>query len=123
MGHHGHKHKKKLAEETKHSSGVSSVGLIQKGEIEIAKLEGFIRNLLATKVKDLYRLKGIFSIKDNPKRFVIHGVHETLNFEFLQPWKPDEERVSRMVFIGKNLDKAELEKGFLNCFASTSKKR
>jgi G3E family GTPase len=30
-------------------------------------------------------------------------------------WSDDEARESRLVFIGRDLDAAELEKGFLSC--------
>jgi G3E family GTPase len=34
-----------------------------------------------------------------------------------RPWRPDEPRVNRMVFIGRNLDRAELESSFAACLA------
>jgi G3E family GTPase len=33
-------------------------------------------------------------------------------------WSPDESRVNRMVFIGRNLDRAELEAGFRACLVN-----
>ena len=38
--------------------------------------------------------------------------------DFTTNWKPTEERMSRFVFIGRNLNKAELEAGFVACRAS-----
>jgi G3E family GTPase len=35
-----------------------------------------------------------------------------------RPWKDGEHRVSRMVFIGRNLDRAALTAGFRNCLAA-----
>lgn len=35
----------------------------------------------------------------------------------LAPWKPDEERECRFVFIGRNLDEKMLKKGFMDCQA------
>ena len=37
---------------------------------------------------------------------------------FSTEWKPDEQRISRFVFIGRNLNKAELEAAFLSTRAS-----
>jgi G3E family GTPase len=37
--------------------------------------------------------------------------------DFQRPWKEGEKRFSRIVFIGRNLDEAELERGFAACVA------
>ena len=38
--------------------------------------------------------------------------------EVLTPWG-DAPRINRLIFIGKNLDRAALEKGFEQCLEST----
>jgi G3E family GTPase len=35
--------------------------------------------------------------------------------DFQRPWKPNEARYSRMVFIGRNLDEAKLRAGLEAC--------
>ena len=35
--------------------------------------------------------------------------------EFAEPWKPDEPRYNRLVFIGKNLDRERIVSGFNAC--------
>jgi hypothetical protein len=40
--------------------------------------------------------------------------------ETLTPWG-DAPRVNRLIFIGKNLDRAELEKGFEACLEEPTK--
>jgi G3E family GTPase len=37
--------------------------------------------------------------------------------DFQRPWKEGEKRFSRIVFIGRNLDDAELQAGFAACVA------
>ena len=34
------------------------------------------------------------------------------------PWAKDEARISRFVFIGRNLDRQELTKGFMDCLVT-----
>ena len=34
-----------------------------------------------------------------------------------RPWEENEKRISKLVFIGKNLDKEALKKGFRGCLA------
>jgi len=113
---HGHSHKKRKVEETRHSSGVSSIGISKEGEIVMKKLQMFIRKLLQTKLKDLYRFKGIYAIHGENKKFVIQGVHESIQFEWISEWKENETKKSTMVFIGKDLEKPTLKKGFEECF-------
>ena len=40
-----------------------------------------------------------------------------LEGDFQRDWREDEKRFSRMVFIGRNLDEAELKAGFEACAA------
>jgi G3E family GTPase len=49
------------------------------------------------------------------EKFVFQGVHMTFNGEPQSEWGPDEKRVNRMVFIGKNLDRKELVDNFEAC--------
>ena len=49
-------------------------------------------------------------------KFVFQGVHESINFgPASQDWLEGETRVNKMVFIGKDLDKAALREGFGKC--------
>merc|ERR1712070_675432 len=40
------------------------------------------------------------------------------NGNFMEPWQDDEKRESKLVFIGKNLDKKALTKAFISCLAT-----
>ena len=52
-----------------------------------------------------------------PRLLVVCAVHEQIDFGPApgSEWKEGEERVCKMVFIGRNLDHAALEKGFRSC--------
>jgi len=65
----------------------------------------------------LLRYKGILAFKDEPRRFVLQGVHMIIDGDLQRPWKADEKRVSRLVFIGRDLDQAALTAGFEACKA------
>ena len=43
-----------------------------------------------------------------------------LEGDLQRAWKPGEERYSRLVFIGRNLDRNALQIGFESCAAKTS---
>jgi G3E family GTPase len=40
-----------------------------------------------------------------------------LDGDLQRDWKPDEKRISRVVFIGRNLKADEIKQGFLACAA------
>ena len=51
-------------------------------------------------------------------KFVFQGVHEQIvSKPASNPWGDDEERVCKMVFIGRDLDKEALETSFYECKA------
>ena len=52
-----------------------------------------------------------------PRRFVFHGVHMTLDGRPGKPWKLAEARINELVFIGRSLDALALPSGFDACRA------
>lgn len=123
---HGHQHttepkKKRRRKKKKHDlSQVSSVGMKFPGSMQVDKFNMFMSTLLQAKAADLYRSKGVLSFKGQGNtKFVFQGVHENINFgPSSKPWGDDEERVSTMVFIGRNLNKEELKAGLKACLAA-----
>lgn len=106
----------------KHDSRVSSVGIECEGALDMRRLNEWLSTLLQEKGADIYRSKGILNIAGTDDKFVFHGVHMMLQFgssaEGLgRPWQPDEKRVNRVVFIGKDLNRKELNDGFRSCMA------
>ena len=75
----------------------------------------WVQQLVATEGPNILRSKGILSFKDDPDRFVFQGVHMILDGDHQRPWKADEKRQSRIVFIGRKLDVEGLRTGFLSC--------
>lgn len=60
-------------------------------------------------------MKGVLNIADQSERFVFQGVHMLFDGQPQRTWRADEERRSEMIFIGRNLDRNELEQGFRQC--------
>jgi G3E family GTPase len=96
---------------------VSSVGIEFKGNLHAQWFNMFMMDLLKDRAADFYRTKGLLSFHgQGDTKFVFQGVHEQINFgPASQPWKSDEERVNKFVFIGKNLNREELTKGLMEC--------
>ncbi len=99
------------------ASGIVAVSLSTDKLIDPTKLLGWLNALTQARGPDILRLKGIFAFPDEPKRFVVQGVHMIVEGDTQRDWKPDEKRVSRLVFIGRNLVREDLEDAFLACAA------
>ena len=99
-----------------HDDDVSSVGISTPGDLDGKRLNAWIGELLKTKGNDLYRMKGVLSVKGSPNRLVFQGVHMLFDAKFDKPWGASP-RTNTLVFIGKNLDRAALNEGFKSCFA------
>jgi G3E family GTPase len=99
-----------------HDSEVTSVGIQQKGDLEPARLNSWISELLRMKGGDIYRMKGVLSVKGTSKRVVFQGVHMLFDAKQDREWG-GEPRANTLVFIGKNLDRAALTEAFRSCLA------
>ncbi len=104
-------------ESHQHDTSVSSVGIEVEGEMDQEKLSVWLRTTLQTKGVDIFRFKGILAVKGISEKFVFQGVHMLLDSEALGQWGPEEKKVSRAVFIGRNLDRRELTDGLTSCLA------
>jgi G3E family GTPase len=99
-----------------HDQSVTSVGIDLPGEVEPSRLNRWLGKLLAEKGTDIFRMKGILALAGEERRYVFQGVHMLFDGQPHQPWGA-EERSNRLVFIGRNLDRAELESSFVACLA------
>jgi len=116
---HKHKHKKKSkknkTQTLQHSSGVSSLGFEREGEVVEERFEQFMSNVIRKWGANIYRAKGIINISGNPNKLVFHGVHELFDTNNQTPWGKDDKKTNKLVFIGKDLQKDILQKGFGYC--------
>lgn len=100
-----------------HDTSVSSLSIVQNDAINLSKLQDWIQELLVTEGANLYRYKGVLNIVGMNAKFVFQGIHMLFSGAFMGSWGADEQRVSKFVFIGKNLDKEKLRNGFFDCIA------
>ncbi len=106
-GGHGHTH-----DET-----VGSVGLEESRPLDATRLNAWLGELLQVRGADIFRSKGILNVQGTRGRYVFQGVHMLFEGKLDRPWAPGEHPKSVLVFIGRNLDRAELESGFRGCVA------
>jgi G3E family GTPase len=100
-----------------HDEEMQSVSFAHDGDVDPEKFMPWINDLVQTEGPNILRSKGILSFRNEPKRFVFQGVHMILDGDLQREWKPDEKRLSRIVFIGRNLNEEALRSGFQACYA------
>ncbi|MBT04898.1 MAG: cobalamin biosynthesis protein CobW [Euryarchaeota archaeon] len=106
--------------EHEHDQSVTSTSARFLGELNVNKLERWIGELMREKGQDLFRYKGVLAVKGMDQKFVFQGVHMLFGGDFSKEiglWKKGEDRECRFVFIGRNLDHEELQKGLMECLA------
>jgi G3E family GTPase len=99
-----------------HDEEVTSVGITIPGDLNAKKLNAWMQKLLMERGTDIFRMKGVLSIKGDDKRFVFQGVHMLFDGRPDRPWGA-EPRANKLIFIGRNLDRAALTEGFRSCLA------
>ena len=100
-----------------HDSGIASVSLVAHAPMDRARFDDWLTRLFATRGADILRAKGIIDIAGEDRRLVFQAVHMLLDGDLQRAWGRDEPRVSRLVFIGRNLDGAALDAEFQACRA------
>ncbi|MBV9508661.1 MAG: GTP-binding protein [Caulobacteraceae bacterium] len=113
---HGHDHEPHSGHDIE-ADDIRGVSLRLDAPVDGQKVTRWLNDLLAAQGPDILRAKGILDVKGEDKRLVFQAVHMILEGDLQRPWTPDEERYSRMVFIGRNLDEAALRAGFEACAA------
>ena len=108
-----------LDTEHQHDLSITSVGIDCEGKVSVQKINEWLGWLLGERGTDIFRMKGILNMWDDDRRFVFQGVHMLFDGTPGKPWGDGEERRNRMVFIGRNLDRQDLERRFKACIISS----
>ncbi|WP_456282732.1 GTP-binding protein [Cupriavidus sp. JZ107] len=111
---HDHDHDREHAH--RHDPSVSSVSLVFDRPFDGDRLASAIRALLAAQGDDLFRIKGIVAVAGSERRHVLQAVHRQLDLHAGDPWL-DAPRDSKLVFIGRNLDRGRLQTMLGICLA------
>jgi G3E family GTPase len=116
---HGHDHHGHAGRGLKHyhDEDMQSVALTIDGDVDPDKFLPWLNEYVQREGASILRSKGILAFKNDPKRFVFQGVHMILDGEAQREWLRDEKRLSRIVFIGRNLKEDEIRQGFAACAA------
>ena len=110
---HGHDHD----HAGQHDDAVKSFHILEERPLDLKKTEAWLNEMLNQDGERIYRAKGILNIQGVGKRVIFQSVQMMFDVEPERFWKPDEKRVTQLVFIGKELDEAGIRAGFTACLA------
>lgn len=111
--HHDHDH---AAPAAIHDLTVESISL-RAGPLNPKRFFPWIEKITQIDGPNILRLKGIIAFEGDEDRYVVQGVHMIVEGDHQRAWKEGEKRESRIVFIGRDLDREKLERTFLACQA------
>jgi G3E family GTPase len=101
-----------------HDEEMQSMSLRSDKPLDQEKFMTWLQELLAAEGQKILRSKGIMAFAGEDDRYVFQGVHMMLEGSRQRPWKPDEKRESRLVFIGRELPEEMIREGFEKCVAA-----
>ncbi len=103
--HHDHE------EEHDHDDQIDSTYVVFDQEFDPQVLRQRLEALVAS--QEIYRVKGFVAVAQKPLRMVIQGVGSRFEQFYDRPWKKDEPRQTKLVFIGRDLVKKDIEGALL----------
>ena len=108
-----------------HDESVTSMSIVDEAAVDFELVQDWVHTLLQMQGGKIFRMKGVLSVDKRDEKLVFQSVHMIFKWTSDERWEEDEPRVSKLVFIGKNIDHAELRAGFAGCVvsgATTAKK-
>ncbi|WP_272916214.1 CobW family GTP-binding protein [Aristophania vespae] len=101
-----------------HEENITSVSFAVKEPLDEQRFQEWIGTILQQQGPDILRAKGILHFKGEKRRFAFQAVHMMADGDFIGEAKdPAEATESRIVFIGRNLNRPRLRRGFESCVA------
>jgi G3E family GTPase len=115
-GDHGHDHNHQHHHHHhNHLKDITTVCMVEPREVDSLKLSLWFRSDVGKISTKLLRMKGILNLHGDPDQFLFQGVRMEVEGRPGRPWSDGEERISRLVFIGRDLDEEFISTGFRKC--------
>lgn len=97
-----------------HAHEIETVAVSAADRYDFTRFRAWLEAFIAEHADTLYRAKGIVALHGIGDRMVFHGVHGRFQAGLGRSWGA-ETPVSRMVFIGRDLDRRAIERGLAEC--------
>ena len=98
-------------------SGIQSESFIFDKPLDMLKINQWVSLELLHREQSIYRIKGILHIQHQKHKVILQSVKRQVVFDFAAKWKWREKKQSRLVVIGKNLDRKALQLSLNDCLA------
>jgi G3E family GTPase len=98
-----------------HQGNIVSVSIRTDRLVDADRFMEWTAALLRSSGRSILRSKGILAFAGEHRRFVFQGVQTMIDGDVQAPWRADEARESKLVFIGRDLDAKALRAGFAEC--------
>lgn len=108
-----------LDERDVHDRMVGTVSFSASEAADLDKVNDWLGELLWEGGMDseIYRMKGVFNIHGSDNMYMLQAVRDLYEIVPTRSWRPDENRRTQIVFIGKNLKKDILSESFKTCLS------
>jgi G3E family GTPase len=103
---HGHAH---------HSDDIAAFAFTSDRPFDTERLDDFLGGLVQVYGPRMLRYKGVLWMNGADRKVVFQGVHQIMGSDIGGKWAENEQRGSKMVFIGKNLPKDTFIHGLEQC--------
>ncbi len=104
---HGHHHR--------HDDDVKSFVFRSERAFDPAKLEDFLGAIVNIYGPRMLRYKGVLHMMGTDRKVIFQGVHQLMGSDLGPQWQPQEQRISKMVFIGIDLPRDIFLQGMEQC--------
>jgi cobalamin biosynthesis protein CobW len=98
-------------EEHEHDDDINAVQIATDKTFEPEALVNCLQKLVQQ--QEIYRIKGFVAVPNKAMRLVLQGVGQRFDSFYDRPWRPEETRQTRLVLIGRNLDRTRIEQQIL----------
>jgi cobalamin biosynthesis protein CobW len=104
--HHDHE------EEHDHDDEIDSTYVVFDRAFDPVVLKQRLEKLV--EAREIYRVKGFVAVPNKPMRMVVQGVGARFEQFYDRPWAKDEPRQTKLVFIGRDLQRSDIETALLD---------
>lgn len=94
-----------------HHPEISTVGIQINGNFDIKKFSFWMDYFLYINQNSIFRVKGVLGFDGLTRKMVFQAVKSAYVLEEGDFWQNDEEKISKLIFIGKNLDEKSIKMG------------
>jgi G3E family GTPase len=98
-----------------HSDDIAAFVFKSARPFDAERLDQFLGSLVQVFGPRMLRYKGVLNMAGTDRKVIFQGVHQIKGSDIGAKWGEDEERGSKMVFIGKNLPKDVFIRGLEQC--------